>query len=242
MPRLGLAVTAMNKKQRLLISAQRKPFLALRQLKGLACIQTSFLVSCGLLNTSERDELIKLRKENRELRREKDFFKLAAAQYGLPAHSASLVDAKISCRRKVSVNSAITRSLSSALVTAGRKGKTTLGKGLNKLTKLMQILRWYLKPIAIGMGPHSDVLGVSQHKKREMILQQIFYRVNSIQHYLAVWMDLYSRGIIGWKTGSNMEAEIVTKNLYRALISRRISPIELVIDTDQCSQYTGRKC
>jgi len=34
-----------------------------------------------LLNTSERDELIKLRKENRELRREKDFFKLAAAHF-----------------------------------------------------------------------------------------------------------------------------------------------------------------
>ncbi len=45
-------------------------------------------VDRGLLNTSERDELIKLRKENRELRREKDFFKLAAAHYGLPAHSA----------------------------------------------------------------------------------------------------------------------------------------------------------
>ena len=35
----------------------------------------------GWLNTSERDELIKLRKENRELRREKDFFKLAAAHF-----------------------------------------------------------------------------------------------------------------------------------------------------------------
>ena len=38
-------------------------------------------VDRGLLNTSERDELIKLRKENRELRREKDFFKLAAAHF-----------------------------------------------------------------------------------------------------------------------------------------------------------------
>jgi len=47
----------------------------------LACTQASFLVGCGLLNTSERDELIKLRKENRELRREKDFFKLAAAHF-----------------------------------------------------------------------------------------------------------------------------------------------------------------
>ena len=38
-------------------------------------------VDLGLLNTSERDELIKLRKEIRELRREKDFFKLAAAHF-----------------------------------------------------------------------------------------------------------------------------------------------------------------
>ena len=45
-------------------------------------------VDRGLLDKSERDELIKLRKENRELRREKDFFTLAAAHHGLPTHSA----------------------------------------------------------------------------------------------------------------------------------------------------------
>ena len=33
----------------------------------------------GLLSTEEREELNPLRKENRELRREKDFFRLAAA-------------------------------------------------------------------------------------------------------------------------------------------------------------------
>jgi len=37
----------------------------------------------GLLSSEERAELNRLRKENRELRREKDFFRLAAALAGL---------------------------------------------------------------------------------------------------------------------------------------------------------------
>ncbi len=35
----------------------------------------------GLLTSEERSELNRLRKENRELRREKDFFRLAAAHF-----------------------------------------------------------------------------------------------------------------------------------------------------------------
>jgi transposase len=35
----------------------------------------------GLLTSEERAELARLRKENRELRREKDFFRLAAAHF-----------------------------------------------------------------------------------------------------------------------------------------------------------------
>jgi putative transposase len=42
-------------------------------------------------------------------------------------------------------------------------------------------------------------------------------------------MDLYSRRIIGWKIGSNMEAELVTKALNRALILRIIKPSKLFI-------------
>ena len=38
-----------------------------------------------------------------------------------------------------------------------------------------------------------------------------------------------------------MEAELVIKALNRALILRRINPSELVIHTDQGSQYTGSK-
>jgi transposase len=35
----------------------------------------------GPLSTSERTELTRLKKENRELKRERDFFKLAAAHF-----------------------------------------------------------------------------------------------------------------------------------------------------------------
>lgn len=68
-----------------------------------------------------------------------------------------------------------------------------------------------------------------------------YIRTTDGWRYLAVWMDLYSRRIIGWKIGSNMESELVTKALNRALILRRINPSKLVIHTDQGSQYTGSK-
>ena len=55
----------------------------------------------GLLTSEERAELSRLRKEIRELRREKDFFRLAAAHYGLRPTRLRLVDAKSSCRREV---------------------------------------------------------------------------------------------------------------------------------------------
>ena len=68
-----------------------------------------------------------------------------------------------------------------------------------------------------------------------------YIRTTEGWRYLAVWMDLYSRRIIGWKIGNNMEAELVTKALNRALILRRINPSKLVIHTDQGSQHAGSK-
>ncbi len=55
----------------------------------------------GPLTSEERAELSRLRKEIRELRKEKDFFRLAAAHYGLRPTRLRLVDAKSSCRREV---------------------------------------------------------------------------------------------------------------------------------------------
>lgn len=58
----------------------------------------------GQLTSDERAELARLRQEIRELRREKDCFRLAAAPYGLRPTRLRLVDARSSCRREVSVD------------------------------------------------------------------------------------------------------------------------------------------
>ena len=55
--------------------------------------------------------------------------------------------------------------------------------------------------------------------------------------YLAIWVDLYSRRVIGWAMGSSMEATLVLEALNRALGHRQIAPDQLLIHTDQGSQY-----
>jgi transposase InsO family protein len=55
--------------------------------------------------------------------------------------------------------------------------------------------------------------------------------------YLAVWIDLYSRRVVGWAMGACMEATLVLEGLNRALGHRQIEPDQLLIHTDQGSQY-----
>jgi transposase InsO family protein len=55
--------------------------------------------------------------------------------------------------------------------------------------------------------------------------------------YLAVWIDLYSRRVVGWAMGASMEATLVLEALNRALGHRQIEPDQLLIHTDQGSQY-----
>ena len=54
----------------------------------------------GPLTSEERAELVQLRRENRELRREKDFFRLAAAHFALARRASAC--GRSSCRREVS--------------------------------------------------------------------------------------------------------------------------------------------
>ena len=54
---------------------------------------------------------------------------------------------------------------------------------------------------------------------------------------MAVWIDLYSRRVIGWAIGITMEAALVLEALNRALGHRQIEPEQLLIHTDQGSQY-----
>ena len=64
-----------------------------------------------------------------------------------------------------------------------------------------------------------------------------YIRTSNGWRYLAVWIDLYSRRVVGWAMGPTMEATLVLEALNRALGHRQIEPDGLLIHTDQGSQY-----
>jgi putative transposase len=56
--------------------------------------------------------------------------------------------------------------------------------------------------------------------------------------YLAVVLDLYSRRIVGWSTGSNMRTELPLNALNQALVLRG-NPKEVIHHSDRCSQHAS---
>jgi putative transposase len=64
-----------------------------------------------------------------------------------------------------------------------------------------------------------------------------YIRTTAGWRYLAVWIDLFSRRVVGWSLGASMEASLVLEALNRALGQRQVKPEQLLIHTDQGSQY-----
>ena len=58
--------------------------------------------------------------------------------------------------------------------------------------------------------------------------------------YLAVWMDLYSRRIMGWQLADHMKEELVIEAFKKVLHSRIIVK-GLIIHSDRGGQYAGNK-
>ena len=56
--------------------------------------------------------------------------------------------------------------------------------------------------------------------------------------YLAVWMDLFSRKIIGWHLDDNMQEGLIIAAFKKALGVRKISK-ELIVHSDRGGQYAG---
>jgi transposase InsO family protein len=56
--------------------------------------------------------------------------------------------------------------------------------------------------------------------------------------YLAVFIDLYSRMVVGWSIGTRLHASLVTLALARAVARRRPEP-GFIVHTDQGSQYAS---
>jgi putative transposase len=66
-------------------------------------------------------------------------------------------------------------------------------------------------------------------------------RTTSGWRYLAVWIGLFSRRILGWKLDARMVAPLAIEALSRALCNRRVEPNQLLIHTDQGSQYWAKE-
>lgn len=56
--------------------------------------------------------------------------------------------------------------------------------------------------------------------------------------YLAVWMDLYSRRVVGWQVERHMREELVIAALNKALQTRGMKP-GLIVHSDRGGQYAG---
>jgi len=64
--------------------------------------------------------------------------------------------------------------------------------------------------------------------------------INGHWAYLATWMDLYSRVIVGWQLDDNMEEELIIKALDKAFKWRQPAP-GLIIHSDRGGQYVGNQ-
>lgn len=56
--------------------------------------------------------------------------------------------------------------------------------------------------------------------------------------YLAVFIDLYSRMVVGWSLGTRLDASLVTA-AFRNAVARRRPKARLIVHTDQGVQYTS---
>jgi transposase InsO family protein len=54
-----------------------------------------------------------------------------------------------------------------------------------------------------------------------------------------VILDLFSRRVVGWKSGESLEAELVTTALQNALLLRQ-PPCDLIFHSDRGCQYTSQ--
>ena len=64
-----------------------------------------------------------------------------------------------------------------------------------------------------------------------------YIRTTAGWRYLAVWIDLFIRRVVGWKLDRRMDAALVIEALNRALGHRLVAPETLLLHTDQGSQY-----
>jgi putative transposase len=80
--------------------------------------------------------------------------------------------------------------------------------------------------------------GLAVSKPRQALVSDITYLPlhSGEWAYLATWLDLYSRKIVGWQVASTMTADLVIRALKQA-IAREPLPRGLIVPSDRGGQY-----
>ena len=75
-------------------------------------------------------------------------------------------------------------------------------------------------------------------RPRQVIVGDITYLPlqNADWAYLATWMDLFSRKIVGWQVADSMTAELVIEALKKGILRERL-PTGLIVHSDRGGQY-----
>jgi putative transposase len=79
---------------------------------------------------------------------------------------------------------------------------------------------------------------ITVDRPRQVIVGDITYLPlqNADWAYLATWMDLFSRKIVGWQVADSMTAELVIEALKKAILREHL-PTGLIVHSDRGGQY-----
>jgi putative transposase len=79
---------------------------------------------------------------------------------------------------------------------------------------------------------------ITVDRPHQVIVSDITYLPlqNGKWAYLATWMDLFSRKIVGWQVADSMTAELVIEALKKAILRERL-PAGLIVHSDRGGQY-----
>ncbi len=94
-------------------------------------------------------------------------------------------------------------------------------------------------PISPNLLQEPGYNGVS-HINQAWVGDITFVPLQNDWAYLAVWMDLYSRKVVGWALAEHMREELVITALKKALASRYINE-GLIVHSDRGGQYAGKQ-
>lgn len=66
-----------------------------------------------------------------------------------------------------------------------------------------------------------------------------YVKVNSVNYYICVIIDLFSRKVLNYQTSSNIDAKLVCDTFKKAY-NKRNCPENLIFHSDRGSQYTAK--